>query len=116
MNRRLMLTFACLAMIFALGGCSSKDTGDHNTPSTTSPSVTPSTGVNDGHEADESGKVENSPDSTDAGTSESTTTDTAKSKHNTPNTDVNGDGLLHDVGDAVKDVADGTERAVRDIM
>lgn len=120
MKRKLILAAACLAMVFALGGCSDKTTGSNGTPSAT-PSVTPSTGVNDGHQADENGNSNttdptDTPDTTDHLTDGSTGDAAGKTRTATRGTDANGDGILHDVGDAARDVADGTERAVRDIL
>lgn len=115
MKRRLTIAFLCLATVLVLGGCTSKDTGSHTTPSQT-PSVTPSAGVDDNYQADEHGNVDDIPNATDNMTNHDDTANSAQNNNTTRPDDATGDGVLHDVGDAVEDVADGTERAVRDIF
>ena len=56
------------------------------------------------------------PNATNNMTDHDDTANSAQNNNTTRPDDATGDGVLHDVGDAVEDMSDGTERAVRDIF
>ena len=115
MKRKLIVASMCLAMVLALGGCTNKNTGSGTTSPSVTPSASPSTGVT---ETPSTSTKPTDPidQDTASGAADSTDNANSKSRTTTRGTDANGDGILHDVGDAAKDMANGTERAVKDIL
>ena len=108
-----IIPLACLAMVFTLTACSGSKPAETVTPKpspTVSPSVTPE--VNGGHQADSNGSTTN-PETDGMGDSTQPSDGVGNVNDNNGNTN---DGLLGNASDALKDVANGTRQAVRDML
>lgn len=125
MSKKWIIPLACLTIVFTLAGCTGRTDNNSTVSPSVSPSVTPSAtpsaqptdNVNNGHAAGENGnsnilETTQAPDAShDVGNG--ATNDAADNANTRTN---NNDGLLGNVGNAVRDTANGVERAVRDIL